>query len=1603
MWSLPITYAVAMLFKISHWLNEPFGKPGGSNDAFESLCTDVAYSVLQDAKSEDSNTLQSHMSFLEQYTSSSSTDTLLQNTSGWLRQPLDDASSSKDRSSSSITSGLSISTLSSSSVKELIMSKFISNLRYGYFRDTFLTTFFVFSWTFIIGALYLFLPGSLFHGVNRWWAMYLPIQNANLGYLSNVVSVMSSFWLQDAYRRYRRTLELMTSEIIPLLQAFAYQFSYGSRHHALHKGDIERYLSHIAALPVTLKSYSSHSKLLDQVDALLSMKDAHELKMAHDPTSHVLSVIASYMDYADSKFSNHDPNWGHHSFCGMNHLMQVSRTQLEASVAELQALKNYNIVHPLRSHLVSVTCIFLLILPICSIVNNQLMSFLFVIPSIYLLFNTIRVGFQLDHPFGTGRDDIPMDQLRKQIKSVVHDAYQVNIVNRSCTEIPTESSYTREQFTPKPHCNGSNINKTNSGLHDALSIWEVITVKVLNKIPKVNVYIFGALFLWNIIAVFASYGLSSLKKDQSSCRAWCSIIDIDWRLSRNVGVIFFTILSFRAYEVLGRYDDGRRILGSVCMNVSNMASDIAHAFPSGTFHSGDKERIIAHLIQIPLSLRDKLLYDHELSSSTTVNRHDELKTVLSCEDDHKLNVCLDPLEASINAIEAYYIRTYDSDLSDDERTKYFMAHGVASNTIAGECKYLLMPRMYRLRTNIAKLMTMKKFPFVRAYRFHQQLFIGFWLACLPLSVSADMGFFSILTTTLISYGVLAFETCISDLVDPFGKSRRKNLGLNHDVPVKEMCETAAAEIIENLESTKWDVDGRVYSSGQCGQPRVGTIISHDGVVKTKHDLPTLEFEDKVSWKRPSEYSNDEFENGEEFDKVGNEFDIIREENETLKPKKIPINHKTLSYLLYSIPWHLVQLVTIWTAVVCFLSYIFRDQSKDGTVRWWASVHMISSKQAALLSFITFTLLAFYVNEAYVRYAKAAKVWHGELQVLLHSITGQFKIFWENGAIHQRDKKRLIGHIAAMPYALKADLRHSKCIQEMKGLLSPEDLANMVFGKRMSLQVWSVIRSYYTKVAFRSDTLPSDSVQQGRMNLMIRQNIPEIESAIQTALHYRDSDMAPQFTVLLNVWLVLWFVFLPFMMIDFSGWLTILWVPCIAISTLGMRELAGHITHPYGNSLNDLDLDALAHDHAADVISTYRTARIPSETPYIQNSSKRTSNDSLMNSSSSEGNSSTETIDPKGQDPAMSIDGKIVMKTLVTPSTKRVSPSVARRRLGRKQLKVALYAISKYQLLGIIVWNLIVMGMTYLTSRLLPLGIGNEPCRPWFCSPVAAEDKIMEYIGYGLFLILSFRMADSHARFSNAVRIWTDEVVGTSYLLLNRFYMTFQPGMFHHGDMARVGAHVQAFSMNVLTNLRGTIDRRGCLSQISHLTKADIDRMLRTEKPSDATIDVIRGYLLEAERFTEDKPTYSGNDLSRLFLNLRLLSLTQGKCTAIKHVQIPIGYLLHLRLFILLWILILPLALVQQTGWTTILWSVIISYTVIAIEHWASELSDPFGCDFSDIALEEYAVQIKTSVRWHNDRAAKIMGMANINTGRPAFPLQETESGPNEELRVVSIV
>lgn len=1012
------------------------------------------------------------------------------------------------------------------------------------------------------------------------------------------------------------------------------------------------------------------------------------------------------------------------------------------------------------------------------------------------------------------------------------------------------------------------------------------------------------------------------------------------------------------------------------------------------------------------------------------------------EEEKCIKRTLDPLESSINTIEAYFVKKNEGNLSREEIERDFTESGMKGATVHAEGTYVILPRTYTLRKQIASLLTMKKYPFIRSYRFHHQLFVGLWLVCLPLSVTAEQGFLSIITCSIIYLGVLALETSISDLRDPFSQSRTLNLEKKHNVPVDEMCDDAVSDILSAVKGTDWDIDGSVYSTSKCPTPYIGNKISDDGTsITSKYDLPSLQKRKRVSeegrkdalgkstsshhafllFSTQATSKHEKLREGNDELKVRYEYDIIRKDVRKSMSAKV-------SYFLYSIPWGLVQAATVWTVFACLFSFLTRDQLKDHA-RWWISPLSLAANESAALSFITFNLLAFYVNASYNRYCNAAKIWEGELQWLLHSLMAEFRINWPSGAIHDRDQERLAGHIAALPYALRSDLRNSRDVREVLGLLSKEDYAKMVCAESMSVHVVSTIRAYYTKAAIRSETISSvNTVKQGRLNLMFRIDIPILESTIHKALHYRNIDIAPHFTVLLNVWLTIWFFFLPFILVEFAGWIAIFWVPLIAISILGLRQLAREIVQPYGNDWNDLDLDQVAHNLSADVISAYRTARIPSETPHLNLNgsypkedgnfdhsliaktsatssselSKARSTASSFSSFDSQSTSLThstveggksiystgkrnrtslhESIDPL--DPT--VQDEIEQKFLCS-QTKRFSSATARRTIGTEQLKIAMQAMSRYDLLFVLSWSLFALTFSFLISLLFPVkSIG--ACEPWYCSFAASDTTTMEYIGYGLFLLLSFRMADSHQRYADAVRIWNEDVVGTSYLLLNRFYLCFKPDFFHHKDMERVSAHIEAFAINLMSDLRQCGSQRGYLLQLDNLLDDDIEHMLRAERCTDTTIDVIRGYLVEAERLPVEKRVFSGNDLTRIFIHLRRLIRSAPSCNSIKNVQIPNGYLIHLRFFILLWIMVLPFGIVEQTGWTSMFWCLIISYAVVGIEHWASELSDPFGCDSSDVPLERHLADVIKMVMFHNSWAGTLVKMANIGKGRPAFRL-----------------
>jgi putative membrane protein len=87
----------------------------------------------------------------------------------------------------------------------------------------------------------------------------------------------------------------------------------------------------------------------------------------------------------------------------------------------------------------------------------------------------------------------------------------------------------------------------------------------------------------------------------------------------------------------------------------------------------------------------------------------------------------------------------------------------------------------------------------------------------------------------------------------------------------------------------------------------------------------------------------------------------------------------------------------------------------------------------------------------------------------------------------------------------------------------------------------------------------------------------------------------------------------------------------------------------------------------------------------------------------------------------------------------------------------------------------------------------------------------------------------------------------------------------------------------------------------------------------------------------------------------------GACERIKKTPIPFSYVVYLRLFILIYGLMLPFAMVSSFHWLSIPLAMFIFFSLLGIQLMAEEIEDPFGLDCNDLPTANIAHTIKQNV------------------------------------------
>jgi putative membrane protein len=87
----------------------------------------------------------------------------------------------------------------------------------------------------------------------------------------------------------------------------------------------------------------------------------------------------------------------------------------------------------------------------------------------------------------------------------------------------------------------------------------------------------------------------------------------------------------------------------------------------------------------------------------------------------------------------------------------------------------------------------------------------------------------------------------------------------------------------------------------------------------------------------------------------------------------------------------------------------------------------------------------------------------------------------------------------------------------------------------------------------------------------------------------------------------------------------------------------------------------------------------------------------------------------------------------------------------------------------------------------------------------------------------------------------------------------------------------------------------------------------------------------------------------------------GTCERIKSTPIPYSYSIFIKCYITVFIMVMPLVLVDSCGWWMVPITMIGAYAMVGLEMIGNEIENPFGYDSNDLPITQLSNKIRVSV------------------------------------------
>ncbi|KAK9902842.1 hypothetical protein WJX75_008328 [Coccomyxa subellipsoidea] len=246
---------------------------------------------------------------------------------------------------------------------------------------------------------------------------------------------------------------------------------------------------------------------------------------------------------------------------------------------------------------------------------------------------------------------------------------------------------------------------------------------------------------------------------------------------------------------------------------------------------------------------------------------------------------------------------------------------------------------------------------------------------------------------------------------------------------------------------------------------------------------------------------------------------------------------------------------------------------------------------------------------------------------------------------------------------------------------------------------------------------------------------------------------------------------------------------------------------------------------------------------------------------------------------------------------------------------------------------------------------------------------IQTLGLALFLLLTFRTNSSYDRWWEGRKLW--DGINSKCLDIQRMALGWVAPK-DRDSASQLIRYTIAFTVAGKKYLRseaGYEELRGILSD------AELDELSSSH---NIPFHVILRLTEITNTASKVLPPAVANGLDGV---VRGMAQDLNSCMRIFTTPMPFAYIVHLRSFMVLWLMGLPFAFVVSLSWWNLIVCAVVGYELLGFEEIGIEIEAPFGYDYNDIPVDKITGDLFKQLA----NSLTALGATEAHPGPPAPP------------------